>query len=121
MNLLVFVKFCKIFYALDLTSAMMGMIRIKVDKHSAHAVKQWKEHFLKVLDGNCNSLREDYNELIQLCMIFLWKNILFSFKKPGAQHKACWISKLLYAFIICCFCHFCCDLLPLVVFSLFCC
>ena len=49
--------------------------------------------------------RDNYKELIELCVLFLngnvWKEI--TFKKPGAMHKARWMAKRLYAIKICLF------------------
>ena len=43
--------------------------------------------------------RDDYKELIELCVLFLNGNVRkeIIFKKPGAMHKARWMAKLLYA------------------------
>ncbi len=41
--------------------------------------------------------RDDYKEFAQLCLLFLNENqteASFSFKRPGALHKARWIAKL---------------------------
>lgn len=49
--------------------------------------------------------RDDYRELIELSIMFLKGNTnkQFTFKKPGALHKARWMAKLLYGIKICLF------------------
>ena len=49
--------------------------------------------------------REDYRELLQLCLIFLGGEVdgkLF-FRAPGAMHNARWMSKAIYSIKICLF------------------
>jgi len=49
--------------------------------------------------------RDDYKEVIELCVIFLCGDLqkYVSFKRPGAIHKARWMAKLLYSIKLCLF------------------
>ena len=55
---------------------------------------------LPVLCQYCK-VRDDYKELNNLCIKFLVGKISSDFRAPGASHKARWMAKLLYNFIIC--------------------
>lgn len=44
--------------------------------------------------------RSDYREFAELCMVFLDKDDAghpFTFKTPGALHKACWNASFIYS------------------------
>ena len=56
---------------------------------------------LSALQSDFVSVRNDYKELINLCIKFLGGKISFDFRTPGALHKACWMTKLLQNFKLC--------------------
>ena len=44
-----------------------------------------------------NEMRNDYKELVTLTKLYLTHNIVdFTFRKPGALHRARWMAKILY-------------------------
>ena len=96
-----FLKFRKHFDALDTTTPLIDISTLEVDEPAAQAIKQWKSYSMTVLRGDFIPARDDYNELIQLCTIFLGEKVSFSWRRPGALHKARWMAKMLYAFKIC--------------------
>ena len=56
------------------------------------------------LDGLLNSKetylpRDDYEELLKLCLVYIEKGSVdnFSFRRPGAHHRARWMSSAIYA------------------------
>jgi len=52
---------------------------------------------------NHDRKRDDYKEVIELCVIYLGGDLQksVSFKRPGAIHKARWMVKLLYSIQLC--------------------
>ena len=64
----------------------------------AKKVLSWAENMLKTETFD----RGDYKELLQLLIIYLGETVeKFSFKKPGADHHARWLSKAIYNLKIC--------------------
>lgn len=66
-------------------------------------VKREMTETLAVLQsqGLYNQARDDYKELIDLCIVYMSGSVHatnnFSFKQPGALHKARWSAKVIYA------------------------
>ena len=73
-----FLKFRKHFDALDTTTPLIDISTLEVDEPAAQAIKQWKSYSMTVLRGDFIPARDDYNELIQLCTIFLGEKVSFS-------------------------------------------
>lgn len=65
-------------------------------------VETWRDETLQCLQPQRNLKRDDYLEFVELCCLFLGNDHQTAkFKKPGALHKARWMSKLLYTIKIC--------------------
>jgi len=58
----------------------------------------WKTETLSILALIEEFQRNDYEELSELCLVFLSGKEGINFKQPGAVHKARWMGKLIYAF-----------------------
>lgn len=59
--------------------------------------RQSMTNLLRQLLGAGSHPREDYQELIQLCLVFLGGDMPKYFRAPGAYHMARWMAKGIYA------------------------
>ena len=68
-------------------------------------LQQCRATVLHLTDSQLDLHRDDYKEFAELCALNLKADAdePFSFKRPGALHKARWMAKLLYAIKICVF------------------
>ena len=55
---------------------------------------------IRIAKANLQQKRDDYLEFVELCLIFLNgfpEERQFSFKQPGAMHRARWMAKAIYS------------------------
>ena len=68
-------------------------------------VESMREDVFELMKSQQKIQRGDYNEFVELCMVYLQKkteqNPAVSFHRPGAMHKARWMAKLIYSIKIC--------------------
>lgn len=68
-------------------------------------LNDWRQETLQLAKSKLSLQRDDYKEFIELCIMHLEgpssDKGTFSFKRPGALHKARWMAKLLYSIKIC--------------------
>lgn len=63
-----------------------------------------KDELLATAEQDIQLRRDDYKEFLELSVVFLTGTHKgFTFKRPGALHKARWMAKMLYAVKICLF------------------
>lgn len=65
-----------------------------------------REDVIKLAHSELDYRRDDYLEFVELCTVFLdceKEGHTFTFKRPGALHKARWMAKLIYSIKICLF------------------
>jgi hypothetical protein len=78
-----------------------------VYNHTAQSLlEDWRITVLDLAHSELSLRRDDYREFVELCMVFLNDDTPgqpFTFKRPGALHKARWMAKLLYSIKICLF------------------
>jgi len=61
-------------------------------------ITQWKDSAIAVAITTAEHQREDYKEFSELCLLYLDRSERnFQFRRPGAVHKARWMSKILYS------------------------
>ncbi|XP_063615336.1 uncharacterized protein LOC134788372 [Penaeus indicus] len=68
-------------------------------------IQDWRADSLATASSNLQFQRDDYHEFSELCQLFLLADERsdeqtktdFSFKRPGAVHKARWMAKVIYA------------------------
>jgi hypothetical protein len=59
-----------------------------------------QDYAVQVAQANLQQKRDDYLEFVELCLVFLDaypEERPFSFKQPGAMHRARWMAKVLYS------------------------
>ena len=67
-------------------------------------VESFRDNVLQIATSELSFRRDDYLEFVELCILFLGTelaNLSFTFKRPGALHKARWMAKLIYSIKIC--------------------
>lgn len=66
-------------------------------------LEQSRLNVLKVAGEKLQVCRDDYEEFLQVCVIFLGSpnEEDYKFRRPGAIHKARWMAKLLYSIKMC--------------------
>ena len=65
-------------------------------------LRECRDDILQLAARTVEYRRDDYREFAQLCVIYLNADSPpVQLKRPGAMHKARWMSKLLYAIKIC--------------------
>ena len=70
----------------------------EIPEEAKALVSRWKSELLEVSSNKKDFLRDDYKELLSLAVIFVEGSVSeVSLQKPGALHKARWMSKLIYA------------------------
>jgi hypothetical protein len=68
------------------------------DAQTVYQITQWKETAVAAAKSSAEHQREDYKEFSELCLLYLdLDNKQFHFRRPGAVHKARWMSKILYS------------------------
>jgi len=68
------------------------------DSQTVSLITTWKETAEAADESSAEYQREDYKEFSQLCLLYLDANNREShFRRPGAVHKARWMSKMLYS------------------------
>ena len=69
-----------------------------VDDEAKLFIVQLKEELGEVSAAKVDYLRDDYRELLELALLFTSEDSppTFSFKRPGALHKARWMARLIY-------------------------
>lgn len=66
-------------------------------------IASWKSEAEACVRAAVNHQRDDYKEFAELCLYFLCgAPTQYTFRRPGALHKARWMAKLLYAIKIVC-------------------
>ena len=60
-------------------------------------ISEWRDEVLQLAHSQIDLKRDDYQEFLQLCVVYLDPDSpATTFKSPGALHKARWMAKLLY-------------------------
>lgn len=96
-----FLRFRKRFDALPQNTALYQLDTSQYSAKASKLVKSLKDNASSILQSLETFQREDYKELMELCLLFFGGKERISFKRPGAVHKARWMAKLLYAIKIC--------------------
>lgn len=61
-------------------------------------ISAWRDEVLQLAYSQIDFKRDDYEEFLQLCVVYLDPDSpATTFKSPGALHKARWMAKLLYS------------------------
>lgn len=66
------------------------------DNEDERIVEQANETREFLLNASNVFPRDDYNELKNLCLVYLGEKITFNFQKPGASHKARFMASAIY-------------------------
>jgi hypothetical protein len=109
-----FTRFRKQFNQLQSMSTSTEKFRCVLSLFDSNTIDVTAHAFISTCRANVLNLaqselliqRDDYLEFIELCVLFLNGDTagqVVKFKRPGALHKARWMSKLLYSIKICLF------------------
>jgi hypothetical protein len=102
-----FVRFRKNFEQLPCSKMRSTLAILNTTGYSDEAVNfisDCRQSFLDKKNTMLQLCHDDYKEFVQLCIVFLdtsEDDTLITFNKPGALHKARWMSKLLYSIKLC--------------------
>ena len=101
----VFLRFRKHFEMLPHKSThdqMLCMLNLSsLDENTKKLALSWKSETLSILNQLQDLQRNDYQELAELCVVFLDGKDEYNFKQPGALSKARWMAKLIYSIKLC--------------------
>ena len=92
-NITLFEKFKKDWNSFDHKKWKSGM----EDKKICNFLKPIRNELITFIEDQLKEYhpREDYKELLQLCLLFLGKKSNINIRAPGACHRARWLSKLI--------------------------
>lgn len=78
-----------------------GLSHLDLQSFSVEArplIQEWIDEVLELARTQLEYRRDDYKEMMSLCVAYLSSDTVnFSFKQPGAIHKARWMAKIIYA------------------------